>query len=115
MAYEEKDIYLIPALLNFDIHYRQAYIFEQIYQEVYFELINENKSSPIINRIGNDIMSEYLPESSKEIKNEIKKMINEFDDKIYEETKRGTLQELVEHFNEKKPKGEFVIVVEGRK
>jgi len=35
--------------------------------------------------------------------------------KIYEETKRGTLQELVEHFNEKKPKGEFVIVVEGRK
>ena len=35
--------------------------------------------------------------------------------KIYEETKRGTLQELVKHFNEKKPKGEFVIVVEGRK
>jgi len=35
--------------------------------------------------------------------------------KIYEETKRGTLQELVEHFIEIKPKGEFVIVVEGRK
>ena len=35
--------------------------------------------------------------------------------KIYEETKRGTLQELVKHFNEKKPKGEFVIIVEGRK
>jgi len=35
--------------------------------------------------------------------------------KIYEETKRGTLQELAEYFNQKKPKGEFVIVVEGRK
>lgn len=35
--------------------------------------------------------------------------------KIYEETIRGTLQELVEYFTEKKPKGEFVIIVEGIK
>jgi len=34
--------------------------------------------------------------------------------KIYEETIRGTITELMNHFNEKPPKGEFVIVVEGK-
>lgn len=34
--------------------------------------------------------------------------------KIYEETVRGTLQELIAHFKEKKPKGEIVIVVGGK-
>ena len=35
--------------------------------------------------------------------------------KLFEETIRGTLSELVEHFTEKNPKGEFVIVVSGKK
>ncbi len=34
--------------------------------------------------------------------------------KIYEETKRGTLQELIEYFSGKTVKGEIVIVVAGR-
>lgn len=34
--------------------------------------------------------------------------------KVYEETVRGTLLEVVNHFKEKEPKGEFVIVVEGK-
>lgn len=33
--------------------------------------------------------------------------------KIYEETVRGTLAELVQYFTEKQPKGEFVIIVAG--
>ena len=33
--------------------------------------------------------------------------------KIYEETNRGTLSQLVEHFTETAPRGEFVIVVSG--
>lgn len=33
--------------------------------------------------------------------------------KVYEETVRGTLQELIDHFTEIPPKGEFVLVVEG--
>ena len=33
--------------------------------------------------------------------------------KIYEETIRGTLSELITHFTEKKPKGEIVIVLAG--
>ena len=35
--------------------------------------------------------------------------------KLYEETVRGTVAELIEHFTNKPPKGEFVIVVGGKK
>jgi 16S rRNA (cytidine1402-2'-O)-methyltransferase len=35
--------------------------------------------------------------------------------KLYEETVRGTVLEVVEHFTQKAPKGEFVIVVGGKK
>ena len=35
--------------------------------------------------------------------------------KIYEETKRGTLAELEQYYNEHPPKGEFVIIIEGNK
>ena len=34
--------------------------------------------------------------------------------KIYEDTKRGTLSQLVQHFTETDPRGEFVIVVSGK-
>jgi len=33
--------------------------------------------------------------------------------KLYEETVRGTLSEVISHFEQKKPKGEFVIVLAG--
>ncbi len=33
--------------------------------------------------------------------------------KIYEEILRGTAQEMLQHFTEKEPKGEFVVVVDG--
>lgn len=35
--------------------------------------------------------------------------------KLYEETIRGSLSEVLEHFNQKAPKGEFVVVVGGKK
>ncbi len=35
--------------------------------------------------------------------------------KLYEETVRGTIVEVLKHFTEKSPKGEFVIVVGGKK
>lgn len=35
--------------------------------------------------------------------------------KIYEEHKRGTCQDLIQHFTEKTPKGEIVVVIEGSK
>ena len=33
--------------------------------------------------------------------------------KIHEETVRGTLSELVQHFTEHQPKGEFVMIIGG--
>jgi len=35
--------------------------------------------------------------------------------KMYEETRRGTAQEVLEHYTNKPPKGELVIVVSGKK
>ena len=35
--------------------------------------------------------------------------------KLFEETLRGTVKEMILYFEQKKPKGEFVIVLEGRK
>lgn len=35
--------------------------------------------------------------------------------KLYEETIRGTVKEVLEHFEQKTPKGEFVVIVEGKK
>lgn len=35
--------------------------------------------------------------------------------KLYEETVRGTLSEVLEHFTQKAPKGEFVVIVGGKK
>lgn len=34
--------------------------------------------------------------------------------KLYEETRRGTLKELINHFSENEPKGEFVIIISGK-
>ena len=33
--------------------------------------------------------------------------------KLYEEVRRGTISELVEHFTDRKPRGEFTLVIEG--
>jgi 16S rRNA (cytidine1402-2'-O)-methyltransferase len=35
--------------------------------------------------------------------------------KVYEETRRGTIRELIDHYSGKKVKGEIVIVVEGKR
>ncbi|MDR1683554.1 MAG: 16S rRNA (cytidine(1402)-2'-O)-methyltransferase [Candidatus Symbiothrix sp.] len=34
--------------------------------------------------------------------------------KLHEETVRGTLKEIISHFSEKEPKGEFVIILQGK-
>ena len=34
--------------------------------------------------------------------------------KVHEESVRGTLQEVIQHFTEHEPRGEFVIVVAGK-
>ena len=52
--------------------------------------------------------SEYFGEDRKvSVSREISKM--------FEETKRGNLIEILQYFEDKKPKGEFVIIVDGKK
>ena len=52
-------------------------------------------------------LSEFLgPERKASIARELTK--------IYEEHVRGTVAELIDHFTQKPPKGEIVIVVEGK-
>ena len=52
--------------------------------------------------------SEYFGEDRKvSVSREISKM--------FEETKRGNLIEVLQYFEDKKPKGEFVIIVDGKK
>ena len=53
------------------------------------------------------LFSEYFGEDRKvSVSREISKM--------FEETKRGSAKEVKEYFEQKKPKGEFVIIVEGK-
>ena len=35
--------------------------------------------------------------------------------KVFQETKRGTIDQILRYFNKKTPKGEFVIILEGKK
>lgn len=51
-------------------------------------------------------LKEHLGDRSASVSREISKM--------FEETVRGTLSELIAHFNEKGVKGEFVVLVEGK-
>ena len=55
----------------------------------------------------NDFQSTFGSERKISVSREITK--------IYEETKRGSINEIIKIFENKKPKGEFVIVVNGRK
>ena len=56
-------------------------------------------------------ISEFEEYFGKERKVSVSREIS----KMFEETIRGTISELLVHFGTKKPKGEFVIIVEGKK
>ena len=54
-----------------------------------------------------------LTQLSEVLGNERKASVSREISKLFEETKRGTLQELVQHFTEHNPKGEIVIIIAG--
>lgn len=54
-----------------------------------------------------------LTQLSEVLGDERKASVSREISKIYEETKRGTLQELVQYFTEHNPKGEIVLIVAG--
>lgn len=55
-----------------------------------------------------------LTQLAETLGNERKASISREISKFFEETKRGTLQELIKYFTRNAPKGEFVIVVAGK-
>lgn len=55
-----------------------------------------------------------LEEIHTYFENERKVSVSREISKLYEETVRGTAQELVQHFSQKPPKGEIVVVIEGK-
>lgn len=56
-------------------------------------------------------LEEFVPVFGSERKASVSRELT----KMFEETKRGTLQELIDYFKSKTIKGEIVIVVEGKK
>lgn len=54
-----------------------------------------------------------LTQLSEALGNERKASVSREISKIYEETKRGTLSELVQYFTEHNPKGEIVVIIAG--
>ena len=55
-----------------------------------------------------------LGEFAQHLGNERQASVSRELSKMFEETKRGTLQELIEYFSRKTVKGEIVIVIEGK-
>ncbi len=55
-----------------------------------------------------------LTQLSEYLGNERRVSISREISKFYEETLRGTLNEMIDHFSVNEPKGEFVIIVEGK-
>ena len=108
----------VPALVNSGLP-SEKFIFEGFLptkkgRQTRLKLLLEEERTMIFYESPHRIVktlsqfAEYFGEDRKvSVSREISKM--------FEETKRGKVKEVLTHFEEKKPKGEFVIVVEGKK
>ncbi|TES94343.1 MAG: 16S rRNA (cytidine(1402)-2'-O)-methyltransferase [Candidatus Cloacimonadota bacterium] len=76
-------------------------------------LMKEEKRTIIIFESPFRVLS--LLKELKKIIGERKISISRELTKVYEETLRGNITDLITHFEDKKPKGEFVIVLAGKK
>lgn len=108
----------VPALVNSGLP-SEKFIFEGFLptkkgRQTRLKLLLEEERTMIFYESPHRIVktlsqfAEYFGEDRKvSVSREISKM--------FEETKRGKVKEVLTHFEEKNPKGEFVIVVEGKK
>ena len=108
----------VPALVNSGLP-SEKFIFEGFLptkkgRQTRLKLLLEEERTMIFYESPHRIVktlsqfAEYFGEDRKvSVSREISKM--------FEETKRGKVKEVLTHFEEEKPKGEFVIVVEGKK
>ena len=108
----------VPALVNSGLP-NEKFVFEGFLpvkkgRQTRLKLLAEEERTMVFYESPHRIIktlsqfSEYFSEGRKvSVSREISKM--------FEETIRGTTSEVLHHFEQKKPKGEFVIVVEGKK
>tara|TARA_Y100000741_G_C18240529_1_gene553500 strand:- start:875 stop:1558 length:684 start_codon:yes stop_codon:yes gene_type:complete len=109
---------LIPAIVNSGLS-SDRFVFEGF-------LPAKKGRNKRLNNLLNENMSIIIYESPKKILKLLNELIDLFGEqrkasisreisKIYQENIRGTLKELLEKFDNKNIKGEFVIVIDGKK
>ena len=109
---------LIPAIVNSGLS-SDRFVFEGF-------LPAKKGRNKRLNNLLNENRSIIIYESPKKILKLLNELINLFGEqrkasisreisKIYQENIRGTLKELLEKFDNKNIKGEFVIVIDGKK
>ena len=107
----------VPALVNSGLP-SDKFVFEGFLpvkkgRQTRLKLLSEEKRTIVFYESPHRVVKtlslfcEYFGEERKvSVSREISKM--------FEETKRGSAKEVMEYFEQKKPKGEFVIIVEGK-
>lgn len=108
----------VPALVNSGLP-NEKFIFEGFLpvkkgRKKHLEVLKEEKRTMIFYESPHRILKtlgHFIEYFGKGREVSISREIS----KIFEETVRGTLAEVRLHFEQKKPKGEFVIVVKGKK
>ena len=108
----------VPALVNSGLP-NEKFVFEGFLpvkkgRQTRLKLLAEEERTMVFYESPHRIiktLSQFLEYFSEERKVSISREIS----KMFEETIRGTTSEVLHHFEQKKPKGEFVIVVEGKK
>ena len=109
---------LIPALVNSGIPF-DKFVFEGFLplkkgRKTRLEKLSEEKRTMIFYESPHKLLK-TLNDFSNSFGSDRKASISRELTKIYEETIRLSLKESIKLFNEKPPKGEFVIIVEGCK
>lgn len=107
----------VPALVNSglpcDRFYFEGFLPQKKGRKTRLELLQEQEATMVfyespyrVMRTLKDFSETFGPDRRASVSREITKK--------FEETVRGSLTELLDHFARKEPKGEFVLVVEGK-
>lgn len=107
----------VPALVNSglpcDRFYFEGFLPQKKGRKTRLELLRDQEATMVfyespyrVVRTLRDFMEVFGPERKISVSREITKK--------FEETVRGTLSEVWDHFTQKEPKGEFVMVLEGK-
>ena len=108
----------VPALVNSGLP-NEKFVFEGFLpvkkgRQTRLKLLAEEERTMVFYESPHRIIK-TLSQFSEYFSEERKVSISREISKVFEETIRGTTSEVLNYFEQKKPKGEFVIVVEGKK